>query len=663
MIPTAIDFETEGIEYRPVYPPKPVGVGILEPGKRPIYLAWGHPTENNSTENEAREVLAKHWDGDRALLFHNAKFDLDVANTWLGLPIPHWDDFHDTMLSSFLRDPNSKRLSLKELGEDLLGIPPNERDEVKAWIMANVPEAKGKPKTWTDWGAYICRAPGKLVGRYCKQDVRLTRKLHDLIHANVLERGMGEAYDRERRLLPHLLSMERAGIPIDRDRLAAATGTWELGIEAVDGWVRQRLKARDLDVDSNARLADALEAAGKVTEWIYTKPSKTFPCGQRSTSWDNLEQVIDDADLLAVLRYRAKLTNGVRTFARPWLAMSETEGKIYCTWNQVVSRDERKKSGARTGRLSSKPNLQNIPKKPPPVVFGKTEARRLAKVEDLDLEDVVVLPKGLRGKVVDLPNLRDFIVPDAGEVLLNPDYKQQELRILAHYEDGALLEAYLADPDLDQHEHARQLINQRTGRNYARKPIKNTGFGIIYGMGLKKLASAVGEDPETKTGIVEAKFIRNEYKAIFPGLKAVDDALKMLARSGEPLRTWGGRLNYCEPPMIIKGRVQSFEYKMLNTLIQGSAADNTKEAIIRYCEHPKRRGRLLLTVHDEFLVSAPKKYWCVEAALLKDCLESVGIGGKLTGDYTSPEPFDLNLPCDMKTSASTWARGEIYDAA
>jgi len=88
----------------------------------------------------------------------------------------------------------------------------------------------------------------------------------------------------------------------------------------------------------------------------------------------------------------------------------------------------------------------------------------------------------------DLPKVRSYIAPFKGEVLCNRDYSQQELRILGHFEGEVLMDAYNENPWLDLHDHARNLINRMLGTNFARKPIKNTAFGLIYGMGPVKLA-------------------------------------------------------------------------------------------------------------------------------------------------------------------------------
>jgi DNA polymerase I-like protein with 3'-5' exonuclease and polymerase domains len=100
----------------------------------------------------------------------------------------------------------------------------------------------------------------------------------------------------------------------------------------------------------------------------------------------------------------------------------------------------------------------------------------------------------------------------------------------------------------------------------------------------------------------------------------------MVAR-GEPITTWGGREYYVEPPKFDKkyNRHMTYEYKLLNYLIQGSAADITKQAIINYISHPKRRGRFMVTVYDEINASMPAKYLKEEMAILRDCMESIDL--------------------------------------
>lgn len=138
--PITIDFETEAIQRRPDYPPKPVGFSIMAPGdRRSRYYAWGHPAGNNCTMQAARAVLLDAWKSNHELLFHNAKFDVDVAQTHLGMPALMWERCHDTLYLLFLYDPHATSLSLKPAAERLLGMPPEERDAVADLGQAEQP--------------------------------------------------------------------------------------------------------------------------------------------------------------------------------------------------------------------------------------------------------------------------------------------------------------------------------------------------------------------------------------------------------------------------------------------------------------------------------------------------------------------------------------------
>lgn len=635
MLPITIDFETKKIAPRPEYPPKPVGVAIHEPGKRPEYLAFAHPTENNCTQAQAGDKLRGLYKSGRPLLFHNAKFDLDVAEEHFGLRPPPWHLIDDTMLLAFLHDPHSNTVALKTLAERELKLPPAERDELRDWIIINVPEAR---RSKSQWGAYISQAPGQLVGRYAIGDVVRTRQLWEHYRDLVLvDDGMRKAYDRERKLLPYLLRMERAGVPVNARKLRRDVKEWERALINTDAWLRKRLKSPELDVDSNDELADALERGGCVTDWVLTEK------GARSTAKDALEEACTDAEVVNVLRYRGRLTNGMRNFGKPWLEVAEkSNGLIYTSWNQVRQAGHGKGGiGARTGRLSSSPNFQNVPKLPELIAHSAVEAKKLKPEADKLEVKILTLPKALNGMLTPLPNLRDYIVATKGHRLNNRDYSQQELRLLGHFEDAVLLQSYQDDPWLDVHDLAQRLINGMLGTNFTRRPIKNTGFGLIYGMGVGKLAATIDSDVQT------AKRLREAYLRIFPGLKALDRELKRRASRDEPIRTWGGRLYYVEPPKVIDGRLRRFDYKLLNQLIQGSAADVTKEAMIRYYEARGDDARMLLTVHDELMTLAEVSDADEDMRVLRETMESI--------------ECDVQMLSDGKTSTTSWARAKPYD--
>jgi DNA polymerase I-like protein with 3'-5' exonuclease and polymerase domains len=213
-MPVTVDFEGEEIQLRPHYPPRPTSVSILIPGQQPEFLAWGHPVGNNCTKDFAQRRLARIWKGGDRILFHHGKFDQDVADRHFKLPILPADRYEDSLFLAFLHDPHSPSLELKVLAERHLNMKPKERDELRDWIIANVPGA-----TKGSWGAHISKAPAHIVGKYAKGDTARTLPLWKKLHADIVKRNMAEAYMRERKLMPILLETERSGIRVNLNRL------------------------------------------------------------------------------------------------------------------------------------------------------------------------------------------------------------------------------------------------------------------------------------------------------------------------------------------------------------------------------------------------------------------------------------------------------------
>lgn len=624
---TTVDFETGTIYPRPDYPPKPVGVAIQLPEwPRPKYFGWGHPTKNNATYSEARNYIEKAWSTAtpaRPLLFHNAAFDLEVARVHFKLKPPPWDCVHDTLFLIFLNDPHAPSQSLKPTAELLLGMRPDERDEVRDWLIDHQPEHEGGGRiTVTNADQFISLAPGDLVGRYARGDVERTLKLFKKLYPSIQARNMQEAYDRERRLLPWILEMERTGVRIDLAQLEQDLLFYGGIFERVTDWVCRRLgKSTDsLNLNSGEQLAEALIGAKVAT----AAGLGVTPTGKLKTSADALAEGVTDKQLCAALRYRSQLKTSLGTFMSPWANVArQTNGLIYTHWNQTKSID----GGTRTGRLSSSPNFQNLPKE-----FKSVWRSR-------EHREYPVAPI----KLPALPFIRDYVIPYARRhVLVDRDYSQQELRILAHFENGRLLDAYNEDPWLDVHDMAQSLIHTITGVLFERPVVKNTAFGLIYGMGVGKLAK------KSEVTIEVAQSVKRGYLEALPGLKVMYAEMRRRAKAGEPFYTWGGREYYCEPPKIVNGVIREFDYKMLNALIQGSAADCTKQATINFFEtRPSADTLLLLTAHDELLVSTPLGLLNVTMTRLREAMESV--------------VFDVPMLSEGKISKTSWGSLEQYD--
>lgn len=182
-----LDFETEAIDTRPLYPPRPVGLAVKLDDSPGTYHSWGHPDDNARLVVEAATLhMVRKWLGesDNSFIFHNAPFDCSILEEVWGLTVP-WERCHDTMLMAFLADPYAE-LGLKPLAERLLGDPPAERDAVKDWLVANG-YANSHSK---NWGAFIAQAPASLVGPYAIGDVDRTYKLFQYFSRTLEKRGL-----------------------------------------------------------------------------------------------------------------------------------------------------------------------------------------------------------------------------------------------------------------------------------------------------------------------------------------------------------------------------------------------------------------------------------------------------------------------------------------
>lgn len=612
----AIDAETKKIESRPVYPPQAVGYAVRY-GRTNKYLAFGHPKgSNNCTKREAIAYVKKVAK-DHTVVMHNSPFDVEVMEKD-GIKV--YGEYHDTMVLAFLNEPRSLDLGLKPQAEEWLDQPAEEQGMLKAWIVDHIPAAK---KAKSRWGEYISEAPGDLVGTYARGDVQRTMDLFKLWDKEVIRAGMGEAYKREMALIPIKLAMEQTGIKVRLTKLKREIGAYIKVKDNMERAIQRRLGVRGLNPGSGPQLAAALIENDLLSKIVRT------PTGRVSTKRALLEANCTDKKLIEMLAIYGTCSTYIGTFLQRWLDTGEINDKyIQPNFNTVRSVDEYgggKSKGARTGRLSSSdPNFQNVPSNTDESPHWKT---------------LQALAKLLKRQGVNFIGLRDYFEPDEGHVFLRRDYNQQELRILAHFEEGAFLEMYHEDPTLDAHDAVKFLVQRDTGMDFPRKHIKQTNFGIIYGMGIAKLAARL----ELDNGA--AKILKGSVMKAVPGIKSLQKMLRGLADEDEPFYTWGGREYYCEEPMYFDTddggrRKQTYEYKMMNTLIQGSAADCTKQGMIQVAQN-MQHGRMVLQVHDELVLSVPRRYAKIEMERMREAMEDV--------------KFRLPMLSDGEIGARSWA--------
>ena len=467
----AVDFETEAIEKRPNFPPKPVGVSIwLAEAEAPTYMAWGHPSGNNCTWEDAHRSLAQIWDGEN--VFHNGRFDTEVAHKWMDLPRPHDPlKVHDTLFLNYLFDPQADSLSLKPSAHRILGIDPTEQDDLRKYLAA-------KGYIGKEWGAHISKAPGDIVSPYANGDTYRTRRLFDHLLLDINQKGMLEAYRREQRLAAILNQNESEGIRIDQVKL-------ERDLDVYEGQYKEASERLlkiigNCNPDSAAELAARLIASGRCVEEDF----KRTPTGKLSVAKDSIDNAVKDPELRVLLGYRGNLKTLLTTFMRPWVELAtRSGGRLHPEFNQVRGDIY----GTRTGRLSSSnPNFQNIP----------TEFKGEP-------------PAGL----LPLPFMRQYVLPDEGNLLVTSDFNGQEMRIAAHFAEGRAAEIYRNDPGADFHKAVSKIIESDAGISLDHKQVKITGFSLLYGSGINSLAESLGVDRGT------ASKIRSHYFQALPGFK------------------------------------------------------------------------------------------------------------------------------------------------
>lgn len=458
----------------------------------------------------------------------------------ISVAVHHWgspipEKFNDTLFKAFLHNPYEKSLKLKDLADTYTYLPPEEAKELKAWILANVQESKP-----SNWGAFISEAPVELVAPYAIGDVVRTKALWELYDVPK------EPYDREISLSRRLIRSKLRGIRLS-DQLECDIERYQKVLWVVNEEIYDKLGCDyEFNIDSDATLASKLE--NFVSGWDYT------PTGLRKTSIKSLVKYIQDPELLSIIQYRSKLCTYLNTFMIPWSEKSH-RGRIHFDWNQTRNPEDK---GAKTGRMSSTPSMLNVPK----TGEGRT---------------IEWLPP--------LPNVRSYLLPEEGQFWFRFDYSQQELRILAHYLKGELRDAYINNPKLDMHGYLAEKLNNR----FDRHTVKTIGFSIIYYAGLDKLSEQLGVSVE------QAGMYRNMYFNALPGIDKFRDKIKQRLSGGGYITTFGGRQYYKET----SAKGWDLAYRGPNTLLQGSGADGTKQAI---CNMPEE-VQYQIAVHDEINIS------------------------------------------------------------
>ena len=396
--------------------------------------------------------------------------------------------------------------------------------------------------------------------------------LHGVLLPRLREQGMEKLYfDVELPLCRVLADMERSGFLVDGGALARFGADLSDTIDRLE----QRIYAaagQQFNINSPKQLGKVLfEDLGLP----HGKKTKTG----WSTNADVLEKLKDHPLVADVLTYRqyAKLKS---TYADGLLKVIDPDGRIRTSFQMTVTA---------TGRLSStEPNLQNIP--------TRTE---------------------LGSK------MREMFVAAPGHVLVDADYSQIELRLLAHISgDTAMQQAFLSGADFHTVTAARVFhVPQDQVTHQMRSRAKAVNFGIVYGISAFSLSQDIG------VTVQEAKEYMDRYFATYTGVKQYMTDVVDKAREQGYVETLWHRRRALPELKSSNFNMRSFgERVALNMPIQGTAADIIKLAMVRVHSRLAREGlaaRLIMQVHDELIVECPEEEAPRVEALLQQEMQGV----------------------------------------
>ena len=400
---------------------------------------------------------------------------------------------------------------------------------------------------------------GRLADLFCKMKAEITACGEDSLY-NEIEFPLAQV----------LADMTRTGVLVDKDGIEQFGVKLRTELEQVLTRIHMETGSASFNPNSPKQLGEMLFDTmglphGKKTQRGW------------STDAETLESLRDYPLVEDILQYRAyqKLNS---TYVEGLLKVIGEDGRIHSTFNQTE---------ARTGRLSSdNPNLQNIP--------IRTELGS---------------------------QLRAYFVARPGCVLVDADYSQIELRILAHVTgDEHMQQAFLTGEDIHRSTAAKIYglpLEQVTPR--LRSSAKAINFGIMYGKGAYSLSKDIG------VSVKEADAFLKNYLATFPKVSGYMDKTISDARNCGYVSTLFGRRRSLPELTSNNHNIRASGERMArNTPIQGTAADVIKLAMVRVWRRlrdEKMESRLILTVHDELIVEAPEAEAAKAAAILQEEME------------------------------------------
>jgi|TARA_R110002072_G_scaffold14201_5_gene59119 DNA polymerase I-like protein with 3'-5' exonuclease and polymerase domains len=483
-------------------------------------------------------------------IFHNATYDVG----WLhreGVTVK--GRIIDTMIVAPLINENMYWYTLNSLGQEYL-----QEGKSEAELRQAAEEWGVDPK------AEMWRLPSAYVGTYAAQDAALTLKLWNHFKIHLEDQNLWNIFNLETDLFPALFNMKLTGVRVDLER---ADGLKKQLVTKEQKLIKEVAKESGIKevriwaATSVAQVFDACKIPYNHTAKGAPSFTKAFLAGQKHPV----------AQMIMKIR---ELNKAHSTFIDT-IIKHEHNGRIHADIRQLKGET----GGTVTGRLSmSNPNLQQVP---------------------------------ARDKEIG-PLIRSLFLPEEGQKWCSADFSQQEPRILTHFAHrsryegvDSVAEAYIAG-EADFHQEVADLVG------IDRKTAKTIGLGIMYGMGKGKLADQLGVDVEEASDILVrfntyAPFVRQMADTVMRSATTRGYIKTLLGRRchfdmWEPKQYGTGRpLKYKEALHEYNGEIKrAFVYKALNKLIQGSAADMTKKALLD-CYNASHKP--LLQVHDELVFS------------------------------------------------------------
>jgi len=498
-------------------------------------------------------------------IFHNAMYDVCWIRA-LGLSIS--GKIVDTMIASALVDENQMRYDLNNCSKRYTG---KGKDETALYEAA---------KSWgVDAKAEMYLLPAMYVGIYAEQDAVITLELWQELKKEIDLQDINSIMDMETELFPCLVDMKFKGVRVDVE----AAHKLKTTLLAQEKQSLQQIK-KETGIDTQLWAARSIAKVFDKLNLDYDKTEKT------SAPSFTKNFLVNHPHPLVKHIARAREINKAHTTFIDTIIKHSHKGRIHAEINQLRGDN----GGTVTGRFSySNPNLQQIP----------------ARNKDLG------------------PRIRALFIPEEGHTWGCFDYNQQEPRLVVHYATlqnlygvDEVLEAY-REGDADFHDIVADMAE------IPRLQAKTINLGLFYGMGKNKLQAELGVSKEKAEGLFK------QYHSKVPFVKQLMDNVMQRAQDSGKIRTLLGRL--CRFPLwepnqfgIHKalphedalrehgpGIKRAYTYKALNRLIQGSAADMTKKAMI---ELYKEGIIPHIQVHDELDISVKDKQ---QVQLIKSIME------------------------------------------